>query len=85
MNNTISQIKSQIQRQYAENPRILIDLSVRGERNRFQDAPAVITAVYSNIFTVDIDENGVTRKHAFQYADILTGNLAIKPTASVQN
>lgn len=84
MTNHLSEIKSQIKKLYNENPNVLADLSFRGERNHLKDVPAVITAVYSNIFTVNIDENGIIRKHSFQYSDILTGNLKIRPYASAQ-
>ena len=54
-----------------------MDISNKGERKHLSNIPAVITAVYSNIFTAKLNEGGVVKKYTFQYVDLLTHNVVI--------
>ena len=78
MTNNLSVIKSQVKHLYQTNPEVHIDLSFKNVRKHFTNVSAVITAVYSNIFTAMLKENGVEKPYTFQYVDILTHNIEIK-------
>ncbi|MBR2877805.1 MAG: hypothetical protein IKB92_01765, partial [Clostridia bacterium] len=76
--NALSHIKSQVMYLFNTNPKVHIDISNKGERKHLSNVPAVITAVYSNIFTATLNEDGVVKKYTFQYADLLIHNVVIK-------
>lgn len=78
MTDSLAGIKSQVTRLYKKNPLIHMDIYFKGERKHIMDAEGELTAVYPNIFTVNITEDGIKRKHSFQYADLLTHSVEIK-------
>lgn len=58
--------------------KVHIDISNRSGKKYLTNIPAVITAVYPNIFTAKSEEGGIERNYTFQYADLLTHPVEIK-------
>ena len=56
---TLSLIKSQVMHLFKTNPKVHIDISSRSGRKQLTNVPAVITAVYPNIFTTRLKEDGI--------------------------
>ena len=83
--NTLSLIKSQVMYLFKTNPKVHIDISSRSNRKQLANAPAIITAVYPNIFTARLKEDGIERKYTFQYVDLLTPTLEIKELNKLNN
>lgn len=75
---TLSLIKSQVKYLFKTNPEVHIDISNKSERKHLTNVSAVITAIYPNIFTARLKENGIERKYTFQYVDLLTHNIEIR-------
>ena len=81
----LSLIKSQIYYLFRNNPKVHIDISNRRDKKHLTNIPAVITAVYPNIFTVKLKEDDVERNYTFQYVDLFTHNLEIKELKKFNN
>jgi len=75
---TLSLIKSKVMYLFKTNPKVHIDISNRSDRKHLTNVPAVITAVYPNIFIARLKENNVEKNCTFQYVDLLTHNMEIK-------
>ena len=82
---TLSLIKSQVMSLFKTNPKVHIDISNRSDRKHLANIPAVITAVYPNIFTARLKEDGIERNHTFQYVDLLTHTMEIKELNKLNN
>lgn len=78
MNNSLTVIKSNIARLYGKNTKIHIDLCARSKRKNFKNVPAVITAVYPNIFTARLMDSEDGEECTFQYADVLTRSVVVR-------
>ena len=76
--NSLAIIKSKIASLYVNNPKVHIDVSVLRKKKGLSQIPAVITAVYPNIFTAILSEDGGDKSYTFQYVDLLTNNIKIK-------
>ena len=83
--NTLSLIKSQVMYLFKTNPKVHIDISSRSDRKHLTNAPAIISAVYPNIFTARLKEDGIERKYTFQYVDLLTHTIEIKELNKLNN
>ena len=75
---TLSLIKSQIMYLFNKNTKVHIDISNKSDRKHLTNVPAVITAVYPNIFTARLKEGDIERNYTFQYVDLLTHTMEIK-------
>ncbi len=80
---TLSLIKSQVMYLFKTNPKVHIDISNRSDRKHLTNVAAVITAVYPNIFTAKLKEDGIERNYTFQYVDLLTHTMEIKELIKV--
>ncbi len=78
MTNSLSLIKRQIIYLYKANTQVHIDITNKSSRKYLTNVPAVITAVYPNIFTARLQENNIERNYTFQYVDLITHNIEIK-------
>ena len=83
--NALSLIKSQVMYLFKTNPKVHIDISSRSNRKHLANAPAIITAVYPNIFTARLKEDVIERKYTFQYVDLLTHTIEIKELNKLNN
>ena len=77
MNTKLQIIKSKVKALYDINPNIHVSLSVNYSRAHLKKIKAVITGIYPNIFTAEVNVSGVKEHYNFQYVDILTGALEI--------
>ena len=66
----------QIRRRISE-PNIRINVSLRQPRLHLRDVPVKITGVYRHIFQVEGDSSGQPKRHALQYADVLTRDIEL--------
>lgn len=82
---TLSIIKSQVMYLFETNPKVHIDISNRSDRKHLVNVPATITAVYPNIFTARLKEDGIERECIFQYVDLLTHTMKIKELDTLSN
>lgn len=76
--NTVEYIKSEIKRIYETNPNIHISVKLTRPRLTIEGAPVTIVGVYKNIFQIEESDKGRTNSHAFQYGDVLTGQVVIE-------
>ena len=53
--------------------------------NVFPHDAFIITAVYPNIFTARLKEDGIERNYTFQYVDLLTHTMEIKELNKLNN
>ena len=58
-------------------PTIRINVSLRQPRLHLRDVPVKITGVYRHIFQVEEDSSGKPKRHALQYADVLTHDIGL--------
>ena len=71
------QIRQRISERYRSDPNIRINVSLRQPRLHLCDVPVRITGVYRHIFQVEEDSSGQPKRHALQYADVLTHDIEI--------
>lgn len=69
------QIRQRISERYRSDPNIRINVSLRQPRLHLCDVPVRITGVYRHIFQVEEDSSGQPKRHALQYADVLTHDI----------
>ena len=74
---TLSQIKAQVLHLFQTNPRVHINISNKRNKLCLCNAPAVITAIYPNIFTIRLEENNTEKTYSIQYSEILTHTVEI--------
>ena len=74
---TIEEIRIAIQRLFARDPVIHVDVSVNRPKIRIQDQEARITGVYRNIFQIEAEG----KPYTLQYADVLMGSVKISELA----
>ena len=79
MNDTyeLQQIRQRISERYRSDPNIRINVSLRQPRLHLCDVPVRITGVYRHIFQVEEDSSGQPKRHALQYADVLTHDIEL--------
>jgi len=68
----------QVMHLFKTNPNIHIDISSRIDRKQLTNVPAVITAVYPNIFTAKLEDENIEKSYTFQYVDLLTHTIEIR-------
>ena len=71
------QIRQRISERYRSDPNIRINVSLRQPRLHLCDVPVRITGVYRHIFQVEEDSSGQPKRHALQYADVLTHDIEL--------
>ena len=73
----LQQIRQRISERYRSDPNIRINVSLRQPRLHLDDVPVRITGVYRHIFQVEEDSSGQPKRHALQYADVLTHDIEL--------
>ena len=73
----LQQIRQRISERYLSDPNIRINVSLRQPRLHLRDVPVRITGVYRHIFQVEEDSSGQPKRHALQYADVLTHDIEL--------
>ena len=73
----LEQIRRRISERYRSDPNIRINVSLRQPKLRLSNVPVKITGVYRHIFQVDEDSCGQPKRHAVQYADVLTHDIEL--------
>ena len=71
------QIRQRISERYRSDPNIRINVSLRQPRLHLNNVPVKITSVYRYIFQVEEDSSGQPKRHALQYADVLTHDIEL--------
>ena len=74
----INTIKEAINVLFNENKEIHIDVHSTRPRINVSNAPATITGVYKNLFTVDVYENGIKKVFSIPFTDLFIGKVIIK-------
>ena len=73
----LQQIRQRISERYRRDPNIRVNVSLRQPKLHLNDVPAKITGVYRHIFQVEETSSGQPKRHALQYADVLTHNIEL--------
>ena len=73
----LEQIRRRISERYRSDPYIRINVSLRQPKLRLSNVPVKITGVYRHIFQVEESSSGQLKRHALQYADVLTHNIEL--------
>ena len=73
----ISIIQSQIKKLYDNETEIHISVHSTRPKINVVNAPAKITGVYKNLFTVSVVENGLKKLYSVQYTDLFIGKVII--------
>lgn len=73
----LEQIRQRILERYRSAPNIRINVSLRQPRLHLRDVPVKITGVYQHIFQVEETSSGQPKRHALQYADVLTHDIEL--------
>ena len=70
----LQQIRQRISERYQSDR---INVSLRQPRLHLNNVPVKITGVYRHIFQVEEDSSGQPKRHALQYADVLTHDIEL--------
>ena len=54
-----------------------VKLHVIGDRNKVIDACGILDGVYSDIFTILVNNNDYYKRYCYTYSEIITKNVAI--------
>lgn len=73
----LEQIRQRILERYRSAPNIRVNVSLRQPRLHLRDVPVKITGVYQHIFQVEETSSGQPKRHALQYADVLTHDIEL--------
>ena len=73
----LQQIRQRISERYRRDPNIRVNVSLRQPRLHLNDVPVKITGVYRHIFQVEETSSGQLKRHALQYADVLTHDIEL--------
>ena len=73
----LQQIRQRISERYRSDPNIRINVSLRQPKLHLNNVPVKITDVYRHIFQVEEDSSGKPKRHALQYADVLTHDIEL--------
>lgn len=73
----LEQIRQRISERYLSDPNIRINVFLRQSRLHLNDVPVKITGVYRHIFQVEETSSGQPKRHALQYADVLTHDIEL--------
>ncbi len=78
---TVDSIKKKIAALYESDPHIHISICMTRPKLVVEAAPAVITAVYRNVFQVEECSDGMPKRHTLQYADVYIRQIRIAELA----
>ena len=73
----LQQIRQRISERYLSDPNIRINVSLRQPRLHLNNVPVKITGVYRHIFQIEEVSSGPPKRHALQYADVLTHDIEL--------
>ena len=73
----LQQIRQRISERYRSDPNIRINVSLQQPKLRLSNVPVKITGIYRHIFQVEEDSSGQLKRHALQYADVLTHDIEL--------
>ena len=73
----LQQIRQRISERYRSDPNIRINVSLRQPRLHLNNVPVKITGVYRHILQVEETSSGKPKRHALQYADVLTHDIEL--------
>lgn len=73
----LEQIRQRLLDRYRSDPNIRVNVSLRQPRLHLRDVPVKITGVYRHIFQVEETSSGQPKRHALQYADVLTHDIEL--------
>lgn len=73
----VNEIKSAILKLYEQKTDIHVNVNTTKPRIHITDAPASITGVYKNLFTIEVIENGLKKVFSIPYTDIFIGKVSI--------
>ena len=62
-----------------------VDVTVNLGRNKILRYCGVLSGVYPALFTVSPNEKGFLGKTSFSYAEVLCGNVKVKPSKRADN
>ena len=74
---TLDIIKSKIQKLYATNPNIHINVTLTRPKVNLKNEPVVIEGVYPHIFQIKEKSSGSPKTHTLQYTDVLLQHIEI--------
>ncbi len=74
---TVDSIKQKITALFESDPHIHVSICMTRPKLVVEDAPAVITAVYRNVFQVEECNDGVPKRHTLQYTDVYIRQVRI--------
>ncbi len=74
----INVIKTAIVELYEKSVEIHVDVNSTRPKIHVENAPAKITGVYKNLFTIETLENGLKKTYTVQYTDLFIGKVRIK-------
>lgn len=72
-NNNISDIRASLRNQLGQP----VKLHVIGDRNKVIDAYGILDGVYSDIFTILVNNNDYYKRYCYTYSEIITKNVAV--------
>ena len=73
----LEQIRQRISERYRSDPNIRINVSLRQPKLHLNNVPVAITGVYRHIFQIEETSSGQPKRHALQYADVLTHDIEL--------
>ena len=73
----LEQIRQRISERYRSDPDIRINVSLRQPELHLNNVPVAITGVYRHIFQIEETSSGQPKRHALQYADVLTHDIEL--------
>ena len=73
----LEQIRRRISERYRSDPKIRINVSIAQPKLHLSNVPVKITGVYRHICQVEEDSSGKPKRHALQYADVLTHDIEL--------
>ncbi len=73
----INEIKNAVSEFYEQKTEIRVNVNTTKPRIHITDAPASITGVYKNLFTIEVIENGLQKVFSIPYTDIFIGKVTI--------
>ena len=76
-NYELEQIRQRILERYRSDPKIRINVSLRQPKLHLSNVPVEITGVYAHIFQIEENSSGQPKRHALQYADVLTHDIEL--------
>ena len=74
----INSIKAEIKALCENKREICVDVRSKRPKIDVLGAPAVITGVYKNLFTLEVMENGLKKVYSVQYTDLFIGKVNIR-------